>query len=353
MTLKCILRALFLLVVNVLSINYLYAQCVDNIPNLTFNPVSISVTLSAEDFNAHPKGMPLAINTLSSSRAPSGPHDLNSHQLVCDDNPNRTYQFWAKDGLANLPTQLLSPFSRYRPASGYWYGFKLNDYIAVGLAAKIARYDNLLVRNCLLNSISNVSPCSDINGFRAIHPLGVIVQLYKIKNIPSGSAGFALNQPYNVSYGNRPMPDVSPMTFVRGTINLNFSVSSNISTPELIIDNPVVRFAGVAGEEVIQDVSISVRNSNAQKLSPQQYTVSLLTPNRPNGSNERRGLVGGTQFALMVNGNELRVDGNTSERWWPELEPNATSSIPLKFKFNIAGPPGQHSTILTLETAIP
>lgn len=350
MTLKCILRALFLLVVNVLSMNYVYASCDNKIPGLAFNAANISVSFSAEDFNNYPMGIPLASGTLGASATPSSMNDLNSHQLVCDDNPSRTYQFWAQNGLANLPTQLLSPLSSYRPATGNWYGFKLNEYIAVGLAAKISRYKNLLLRNCLLNPSTNISPCSDINGFQAIHPVGVIVQLYKIKNLPAGSAGFDLNQQYNFSYRNRPLPDGSPLTFVGGTINLDFSVSSDISTPELIIDNPVVRFAGVAGDEVIQDVSVSIRNSNAQKLFPQEYTVSLLTPNR---SNERSGLVGGTQFALMVNGNELRVDGNTSESWWPELDPNATYSIPLRFRFNIAGPPGQHSSILTLETAIP
>lgn len=345
MTLKCILRALFLLVVYVLSINYVYAVCVDRIPGQAFLSPSIEATFSAEDFNAHPMGEPLATNTLSSTAPIQGV--LNSYRLACDSNQSRSFQLWSR---AQMPNRQLFPDDSFRLADGDWYGFELNEYIAVGLVGQIARYGSNQLSNCLINT-SNSVPCSGIVGSRGIHPVGVTVQLYKIKNMPAGSKGFTLEDPsFSFLYGIRPYPDVEPLALVTGYFNLNFSVSGDISTPELIIDNPVVRFAGVAGDEVIQDVSVSVRNSNTQKLFPQEYTVSLLTPNR---SNERTGLVGGTQFALMVNGNELRVDGDTSERWWPELEPNATSSIPLRFRFNIAGPPGQHSSILTLETEIP
>lgn len=351
MKIRLDIKTLFFVIINCLTINSAYGVCSKNVSNVSFNSANLSYQGDVSEFNRHSKDIPLRIVTLPSTNAPDNMNDSTKFQLFCDSNANRTYFFWSQGNLVGGGASLLNPMSTFRPANGDWYGYKLNEYIAVGIYVKVSRFQQHFTLNCLLNTDAQGVSCPGTNGFRGVHPLSLVIHLYKIKDLSATSAGFAINRGYSVTYGARPNPDNYPLGTANGSVAVNIAVSGSVTTPDINVnDSQPVHFGGVAGDEVQKEISIKVTSNNSSTLSSSNYSISVTTPNR---RDERRGLIGPIEFSLLSNNNPLRVDGGTSELWWPDLPQNSEVEIPLKLKFDIAGDPGRYNSYITFETSIP
>ncbi|EGA65529.1 hypothetical protein [Vibrio brasiliensis] len=350
MKIRLEIRTLFFVIINCLTINSAYGMCSKNVNDVSFIANNLSYQSDISDFNRQSRGVPLKIITLTSTRA-TDRNDGTTFQLFCDSNANRTYFFWAQGNLVGGAGHLLNPIGTFRPADGDWYGYKLNEYVAVGVYANISRFEQYFTISCLLNTNIQRASCPDTNGFRGVHPLGLVIHLYKIKDLPANSSGFAINRSYSVTYGVQPNPDNYPFGVSTGNVAVNIAVSGSVTTPDINVnDSQPVHFGGVVGDEVQKEISIKVTSNNSSTLSSSDYSISVTTPNR---RDERRGLIGPIEFSLLSNSNPLRVDGDTSELWWPDLPQNSEVEIPLKLKFDIAGDPGQYNSYITFETSIP
>ncbi|MGY5540875.1 hypothetical protein [Vibrio brasiliensis] len=238
------------------------------------------------------------------------------------------------------------------PKYGLLKAYKLNNYLGVAAIAETSRHNNYFKRNCHMTTRSYTPPvCDYITNVAGITINQVNLYLVKLSNIDTAS-GFDIMRREFLRVGVSSRESHSNIVNGNLTLNYNINVKSEITTPEIIINEPNVYFTGAVGDRISKQINFSVKNSNQTTLSPDLYNLKITTPTRVS---DTIGSIGASRFTVTsgASSNLLLNGSPQSSPWWPSIQANATENVPLNFTFDLYAPGGEVRTIVTLQATIP
>lgn len=323
-----------------------------SLAKLSFSSVRFQLSSTVSDFNKLDTMLPLAYQLSdNANHNSSSTNNIDSFPLKCSTTQS-AFKFFIGGGVFENVAQIYSGIYSPKPDVGSLYVYKLNEYIGVAATAITSKHGSTFSSDCHLSTTSQTQSCPRMNNSKGANIQKVRFYLIKLKNLPANSSGFQIKKSEGVRPGLTSL-DVS-YPAVEGSININYDIDikKNISTPLISFNEKTLYFSGSVGENIIKTTSFNIVNSNPSQLDPNLYNLKITTPSR---LNSQVGLIGSSQFNVSSGtSGSLPLNGTVSTlSWWPSIAANSTSTVPLTLSFNLLGPGGEHSTILSLEASIP